>query len=76
MKNKTITIDTGFYTKTVNKDQFVKRWIDQIKEVALIIDYKDDEQVRKLVKFEIFVTELAEKQFEKTYAIQKEKEVA
>lgn len=77
MKNeKTILIDTGFYKKTVNKDQFVKRWLEHAQEVKLIVDYTNDEQVKKLVRFEMFVEELAEKHFEKVYNRQNEKGVA
>ena len=73
MKDKTITIDTGFYTKTVNKDQYVKKWLDHVKEIALIVDKKNYEQVEKLVHFRWFVEELAKEQFEKTYTIQNKK---
>ena len=76
MKDKTITVDTGFYTKTVNKEQYVKRWLEHAEEVKKIVDYTNDEQVRKLVKFEMFVEELAEKHFEKAYTRQNKKEVA
>lgn len=73
-QNKTITIDTGFYKKTVNKEQYVKRWLDHVKEIALIVDSKNYKQVEKLVHFRWFVEELAEKQFEETYNIQNKKE--
>ena len=74
MKDKTITIDTGFYKKTVNKEQYVKRWLDHVKEIGLIVDSKNYKQVEKLVDFRWFVEELAEKQFEETYNIQNKKE--
>lgn len=73
MKDKTIIIDTGFYKKTVNKEQYVKRWLDHAQEVKLIIDYNNDEQIETFLKFEKFVKELAKKQFEKTYNIQNKK---
>ena len=73
LQEKTITVDTGFYTKTVNKEQFVKRWLDHAQEVKLIIDYNNDEQIETFLKFEKFVKELAKKQFEKTYNIQNKK---
>ena len=73
MKDKTIIIDTGFYKKTVNKEQYVKRWLDHVQEVKLIIDYNNDEQIETFLKFEKFVKELAKKQFEETYNIQNKK---
>ena len=73
MKDKTIIIDTGFYKKTVNKEQYVKRWLDHAQEVKLIIDYNNDEQIETFLKFEKFVKELAKKQFEETYNIQNKK---
>tara|TARA_R100001443_G_scaffold21181_1_gene33438 strand:- start:7605 stop:7835 length:231 start_codon:yes stop_codon:yes gene_type:complete len=76
MKDKTIIVDTGFYTKTVNKEQFIKRWLEHTEEVKKIVDYTNDEQVKKIVRFGMFVEELAEKYFEKTYARQNKKEVA
>ena len=74
LQEKTITVDTGFYTKTVNKEQFVKRWLDHAQEVKLIIDYTNDEQMKKFLKFEKFVEEIAEKHFEKAYIRQNKKE--
>ena len=73
LQDKTIIVNTGFYKKTVNKEQFVKRWLDHVKEISLIVDYKDDEQMEKFLKFEKFVEGLAEKQFEETYNIQNKK---
>ena len=74
MTNKTITVDTGFYTKTVNKEQFVKRWLEHAQEVKKIVDFTNDEQVKQLVSFEMFVERIAEKYFEKTYIRQNKKE--
>jgi hypothetical protein len=74
LQDKTITVDTGFYTKTVNKEQFVKRWLEHAQEVKLIIDYNNDEQMQKFLKFEKFVKELAKKHFEKVYTRQNKKE--
>lgn len=76
LQDKTITVDTGFYTKTVNKEQFVKRWLEHAQEVKLIIDYNNDEQMQKFLKFEKFVKELAKKHFEKVYTRQNKKETA
>jgi hypothetical protein len=76
LQDKTITVDTGFYTKTVNKEQFVKRWLEHAQEVKLIIDYNNDEQMQKFLKFEKFVKELAKKHFEKVYIRQNKKETA
>jgi hypothetical protein len=74
LQDKTITVDTGFYTKTVNKEQFVKRWLEHAQEVKLIIDYNNDEQMQKFLKFEKFVKELAKKHFEKVYTRQNKQE--
>ncbi len=37
MKDKTILVDTGIDTKTVNKGEFVDRWLKHFKQIALII---------------------------------------
>ena len=74
MKDTTILIDTGFYTKTVNKDQFVERWVEHVQEVKRIIDYNNLEDLANCETFKMFVIELAEKHFEKVYTIQNEKE--
>jgi hypothetical protein len=71
MKDKTIKIDTGFYKKTVNKDQFVKKWLDHVQEVGSLVDKMTIGQLKKFEDFEMFVKELAEKQFEKSYNDQK-----
>mgnify|MGYP001204764555 FL=1 len=74
MKDKTILVDTGFYTKTVNKEQFVKRWLDHVLEVRLIVDDNTEDQLEKLGDYEMYVVELAEKHFEKVYKRQNKKE--
>ena len=74
MKDKTITVDTGFYKKTVNKEQYVKRWLNHVKEIGLIVDNKNYKQVEKLINFRWFVKELAEKEFDETYKLQNKKE--
>lgn len=72
MKDKTILIeDKEFNKKTVNKDQFVKRWLDHVQEVGLLIDRITIGQLKKFEDFEMFVKELAEKKFEKSYNDQK-----
>ncbi len=79
LQDKTITVDTVFGDKTVNRDQFVKRWLEHAQEVKLIIDYNNDhyyEQMEKFLKFEKFVKELAKKHFEKVYTRQNKKETA
>jgi hypothetical protein len=77
LQDKTITVDTVFGDKTVNRDQFVKRWLEHAQEVKLIIDYNNDhyyEQMEKFLKFEKFVKELAKKHFEKVYTRQNKQE--
>lgn len=74
MKDKTIRIDTGFYKKTVNKDQFVKKWLDHFKQIGWMLDHNDSDQVLRYADCEMFVKELAEKEFQQTYNIQNKKE--
>ncbi len=74
LQDKTITVDTVFGDKTVNRDQYVKRWLEHAQEVKLIIDYNNDEQMEKFLKFEKFVKELAKKHFEKVYTRQNKQE--
>ena len=64
---KTIIVDTGFYKKTVNKNQFVERWVEHVQEVKRIIDYNNLEDLANCETFKMFVIELAEKHFEKDY---------
>jgi len=74
MTNKTITIDAGFYKKNVNKEQYVKRWLDHFKQIGWMVNYSDSDQVLRYADCEMFVKELAEKDFEQTYKIQNKKE--
>ena len=67
---KTIIIDTGFYKKTVNKNQFVERWVDHVQELALIVDYNNLEQVAIYKKFEMIFKDFAKEQFERSYTHQ------
>ncbi len=64
---KTIIVDPGFYQKTVNKNQFVERWVEHVQEVKRIIDYNNLEDLNNCETFKMFVIELAEKHFEKVY---------
>ena len=74
MTNKTITIDSGFYKKTVNKGEFVDRWLKHFQQIGWMVDYSDSDQVLRYADCEMFVKELAEKQFEETHKLQNKKE--
>jgi hypothetical protein len=74
MKDKTITIDAGFYTKTVNKGEFVDRWLRHFKQIGWMVDHSDSDQVLRYADCEMFVKELAEKEFDETYKLQNKKE--
>jgi len=74
MKDKTILVDTGIDTKTVNKGEFVDRWLKHFKQIALIVDHSDSDQVLRYADCEMFVEEIAEEHFEETYKIQNKKE--
>jgi len=74
MKDKTITIDTLFYTKTVNKDQFINKWLDHFQQIGWMVDHNDSDQILRYKDCEMFVKELAEKQFGVTYKLQNKKE--
>jgi hypothetical protein len=48
MKDKTIKIDTGFYKKTVNKDQFVEKCLGHVQEVGSLVDIDDNRTIAKI----------------------------
>jgi len=74
MKDKKILVDTGIGTKTVNKGEFVDRWLKHFKQIALIVDHSDSDQVLRYADCEMFVEEIAKENFEETYKIQNKKE--
>ena len=74
MQKQTITIKTFFGEKTVNIDEYEKKWVDTINELFWLTNSREDLDKCKQIKK--WVGEIARTNFEKSLAEEREKDHA